>query len=129
MAVNLASIVDTYLKDTYFQDSSRRVIAKREASIPTFKRIVTGYLEGSLDIREMRNQIEQALHAEHDWGATGTGFLMEINKLAKYPSENHSVVNGGLALMLTGLNVSTLGNHIEGFYRTLMQDRQVLRDM
>lgn len=43
MAISLAAIVDTYLKDTDFQENSRRVIAKCEASIPTFKRIVTQY--------------------------------------------------------------------------------------
>jgi|SRR5947209_19972910 len=124
MTINLASIVDTYLNDTAFQANSQRIIAKRENSILTFKRIVTQYLDASIDIKTFREQIERALRTEEDWGATGPGFLMEMNKLAKYPHENSSVVNGGLMLALNGLNASNLGKRIEGFYSTLMQDRE-----
>ena len=129
MPVNLASIVDTYFNDTDFQENSRRIIAKREASIPTFKRIVTQFIEGETNIKTFRDQLEKALRTEDNWGATGTGFLMEINKLAKYPRENHSVVNGGLFLALNELNAGNLGKRIESFYNTLMQDRQALQDM
>lgn len=106
MTSNLASIVDMYLKDTAFQENSRRIIVKREASIPTFKRICDQFIDGSLDIRTFRDQLEKVLRTEEAWGATGTGFLMEIYKLAKYPQENHSVVNGGLFLALPDLKTN-----------------------
>lgn len=129
MAINLTSVAKTYFEDALFQEESRGVIAKREASIPTFKRIVTQYVDGSIDIKALRDLLEKALRTEDDWGATGTGFLMEINKLAKYPRENSSIVNGGLLLALSGLSASNLGKHIEAFHKTLTEARDQYRDI
>jgi len=127
MAVNLASIVDTYLKDTDFQDSSRRAIAKREASIPTLKRIVTEFVDGLTDIKSFRELLDKALHTEEDWGATGTGFLMEINKLAKYHAENNMSTEERFRQTLSGLNAGNLGQRIEQFYMFLTSERERLR--
>src|SRR5216683_2865774 len=127
MTVNLASVVDTYLKDTDFQDASRRIIAKREASIPTLKRIVTEFVDGLTDLKSFRELFDKALHTEDDWGATGTGFLMEINKLAKYHAENNTSTEERFRQTLSGLNAGNLGQRIEQFYMFLMSERERLR--
>jgi len=126
MAVNLASIVDTYIKDTNYQDNSRRIIAKREASIPTLKRILTQFIEDLADLETLREQIEKVLYTEEDWGATGPGFLMELNKLAKNHAERSSNVEVNLRQILKGLNANNIGGCIERFYMFLTKDRERL---
>src|SRR2546429_6829737 len=84
MAINLAAVVKIYFEDTSFQDESRKIIAQRDASIPTFRKIVTEFADEVTDLRTFCQQIGTALRTEHNWGATGPGFLMELNKLARY---------------------------------------------
>src|SRR5215467_16316509 len=127
MTINLATVVDTYFKDTDNQDSLRRVVARREASIPVLKRTVTQFVERSTDLNTFREQLDKALHTEEDWGATGTGFLMELNKLAKYHAENNTNTEERFRQMLTDLKADNLGQRIEQFYLFLQSERERLR--
>lgn len=127
MAINLTSVVRTYLEDTSFQEESRRIIAKREVSIPTFKKIVTQFVENITDLKTFRQQLDTALHTEHDWGARGVSFLMEINKLVKYHAVDSPIAEQGLRRILSGLNASNLGERIEQFYLFILQERERLQ--
>lgn len=126
MAVNLDSVAQIYSEDTAFRDDSRRVIAKREASIPTLKHILTQFVDDFADLEKLRDQVEKALYTEEDWGATGPGFLMELNKLAKNHTERSSNVEVNLRQILKGLNANNLGQRIELFYNFLTKDRERL---
>lgn len=124
MSAQLSTIVQAYLDDEAFHEHWRGVMNSREQSIPTFRDITTEFASGQIDTKELRDRLTKAFHSINDWGATGTGFLMEINKLAKHYDRQGEL---GLRQALDGLNADNLGERIEVFYSFTSQERQRLK--
>lgn len=122
MAVSLNTVIQTYQHDTAFHEGWRSIIASRDASIPTLKAIIERFVDGATDLKAFREQIDRGLRTTDTWGATGTGWLMEINKLAKYYG---SEGEAGLRRILTGLNSINLGERIEAF-RTFVENQKTI---
>src|SRR5260370_418819 len=110
----LDMIVQEYLNDTKFQEERQTLIAKRNASIGTLRSIVLRFINSETNLNQFRDDLK-VLHQMKEWGASFTGFLMEINKLAKYHAGQSSDVEATLRFILTDLNNNTLGQHIEQF--------------
>jgi hypothetical protein len=132
MPISLETIVQAYFNDSEYQDYRRRITQSREATLPTFRRILTQFIDEKIDLNAFRTQIDQALPTQETWGLRGSVFLMELNKFAK----NHAINNDGsknleteqtFRTILTGLNAQTLGQHIEQFYVFLQEERTRFR--
>ena len=129
MAANLDTIVQTYLNDKEFQEEAQRILQSRSGSLPNLRRVIEQFIDGTISLVIFREQIDKALSARDTWGARGTVFLMELNKLPK----NHLVSVGNaenataeqvLRQVLTNLNTENLGVRIEQWYRFLLQERE-----
>jgi len=121
----LDMIVQEYLNDTKFQEERQTLIAKRNASISTLRSIVLRFIHSETNLNQFRDDLK-VLHQMKEWGASFTGFLMEINKLAKYHAGQSSDVEATLRFILTDLNNNTLGQHIEQFTAFLEREHQRL---
>ena len=124
----LDMIVQEYLNDTKFQEERRNVTAKRNASLGTLRNIVLRFIHSEANLNQFRDELK-ILHTLKEWGASGTGFLMEINKLAKYHAEQSSDVEATLRFILTGLNNNTIGQSIEQFSAFLEREHQRLSQL
>src|SRR5262245_59806029 len=80
MPVSLETIVQAYFNDSEYQDYRRRITQSRESTLPTFRRILTQFIDEKIDLNAFRSQIDQALPTQETWGLRGTVFLMELNK-------------------------------------------------
>lgn len=117
MNINLSSVVNIYSQDNSFQVQSRQIINQRDASIPTFKKIVKAFVDREINLKVLCQQLEIALLREYDWGATGPNFLMELNKFINYPDMKD--IEEVFRDKLDGLNAANMGQRIEQFYQFL----------
>jgi hypothetical protein len=130
MAIDLTRIIQTYLADETMLDSWRNIASQRDASIPRLQGIVQQFIDQELDLATFRDTIDRSLRNDpankyDDWGARGTGFLMELNKLPKHhPSPS---TEQELRRMLDGLNATSVGERIGQFYTFLQTQKQLFR--
>ncbi|SRR6266487_7723 len=127
MAITLHDVAQAYLADEEFQKKWRRFVESRNESIPRLQAVTQSFIAGYTDLQAFRAELERALRAGEDWGATGFGFMMELNKYGKYHSDNSSVPETMLRNVLSGLNTSNMGVRIETFYNFLLEERDRLR--
>lgn len=127
MALTLHDVVQAYLADKDFQQSRDLLRQKRDASIPHLQAVTQQFIHGDINLQLFRSQLEKTLRSGEDWGATGFGFMMELNKLGKYHDEKGTAAETELRSVLTGLQVSTMGPRIERFYHFLLKEREHLR--
>ena len=127
MALTLDDIVQAYLADTEFQQTRQILRDKRNASIPALQTVTRQFINGEVDLQGFRARLERTLRAGEDWGATGTGFMMELNKLGKYHDEHDPIAGTELRSLLGGLNAGNVGQRIERFYNFLLEERERLR--
>ncbi len=133
MTASLDTIVQTYLNDTEYLDEQRRITQSRDNSLPTLRKILVPFIEETIDLRAFREQIDKALSPPREnWGARGTDFLMELNKLVKYHTVNadgsiNPEIERELRSLLTGLNAQAVGQRIGRFYTFLQQERERFR--
>lgn len=132
MSASLDSIVQSYFNDSEYLDHRQRITQSREATLPTFRRILAQFIDANIDLATFRTRIDQALPTQETWGLRGSVFLMELNKLVK----NHSINSDGsknpaaesvLRDILKRLNAATLGMSIEQFYVFLQGERTRFR--
>ncbi len=83
-ATSLHDLATRYLADEQFQGTRPRLTAARDASLPALQMVTQRFIHGETDIQQFRIELEKALHAGEDWGATGTGFMMELHKFGKH---------------------------------------------
>jgi len=127
MGVTLSDIVQAYFEDQEFQQHWSSVATKRDASIPKLQEVTLQFVHAELDMKTFCPQLDKALRLEDDWGATGFGFMMELNKLNKYHSDTSTLAEEHLRTTLRGLNKANLGERIEEFYSFLLKERERLR--
>lgn len=132
MPANLNAIVQAYLNDTEFLEEGRRVTEIRDKSLPNLKRIILDFINKTSDLNTFRENIDKALPTRETWGARGTAFLMELNKLAKNHAINidgskNAEVENTLRQMFTELTAENLGKRIEQFYIFLQHERDRFR--
>lgn len=126
MTVSLASLVRTFFNDTDYLEERRADTRARDQHIPVVRQIAERFIREEIDLATFREEIDRALREER-WGARGTGFLMELNKLAKYHDKDGPYATNALRQALAGLNAANLGQRIEQFATFLEQDRERLR--
>jgi AAA domain (dynein-related subfamily) len=129
MPANLNTIVLTYLNDKEFQDEAQRIMQSRSSSLPNLRRVIEPFIDGTDNLVTFREKIDKALSAKDTWGARGTVFLMELNKLAKNHLVNadssvNSTVEQILRQVLTGLNGENVGVRIEQWHTFLLEERE-----
>jgi len=127
MKVTLLDVVQAYFEDHEFQQQRSSLATKRDASIPKLQEVTLQFIHAVLDMKTFCSQLDKALRLEDDWGATGFGFMMELNKLNKYHNETSTVAEEHLRATLRGLNKANLGECIEEFYHFLLKERERLR--
>jgi len=127
MDVTLDEVVKAYLDDAEFQRTRQELLKTRNASIPTLQALTLRFVHAEINLQEFRAQLERTLRAGEDWGATGFGFMMELNKLGKYHDDKSSIAETELRDVLTGLNAQNVGQRIERFYNFLLRERERLR--
>lgn len=127
MALTLQEIAQTYLADTEFQRTRQQLLLSRNQSIPALQAVTLRFVRGETNLQSFRGQLERTLRAGEDWGATGFGFMMELNKLGKYHDEHDPIGETELRNVLNGLNAENLGRRIEQFYNFLLGERERLR--
>ncbi|GHO49632.1 AAA family ATPase [Ktedonospora formicarum] len=127
MPTTLVEVIHAYLADTNFRQARVQRAARRDASIPALRVLVQEFIGGDIDIQSFRKQLDKTLHAREDWGATGTGFMMELNKFGKYHNDTSSYAEEQLRNILRDLSASNLGQRIEQCYKFLLQERDRLR--
>lgn len=118
MPPTLASIIRIYQEDDAHRDHWQQITTSRNASIPELKRIISDFVKGDTNIKTFRDQINKALLSLDNWGAMGVGWMMEINKLARYYDDDGE---GHLRRTLAGLTAVNLGERIEQFYELMVQ--------
>lgn len=126
MTTKLEDIAVAYLNDQTFQASRHRAVESRDASLPALGKAVQDFVGGT-SIQAFRDQLEKILRAGEDWGATGFGFMMELNKLIKYHLDTNTQAEQEFRRILTGLNANNLGERIEQCYTFLLAERERLR--
>lgn len=126
MTVSLASVVRLFFSDIDFLEQRRADTRARDQHIPAVRQITERFISEEIDLATFREEIDGALR-EETWGARGTGFLMELNKLTKYHDKAGPYATNALRQALAGLNAANLGQRIEQFYTFLEQDRERLR--
>lgn len=127
MALTLHDVVQAYLADNDFQKTREVLRQKRDDSIPSLQGVTQRFIQGDINLQAFRSQLEKTLRSTEDWGATGFGFMMELNKLGKYHDANGTLAENELREVLTGLQASNLGERIERFYTFLLAERERLR--
>lgn len=125
--LSLTDVAEAYLADSEFQQSRADLVAKRDASIPGLQQVTHRFVQGEYDIQLFRAQLEKVLRIGEDWGATGYGFMMELNKFGKYHNEKTNAPEVELRNILNGLYVANMGQRIERFYNFLLDERDRLR--
>jgi MoxR-like ATPase len=126
MATQLEDIAVAYLNDQTFQALRHRAVESRDASLPALGKAVQDFVGGT-SIQTFRDQLEKILRAGEDWGATGFGFMMELNKFIKYHLDTNTQAEQEFRRILTGLNANNLGERIEQCYTFLLAERERLR--
>ncbi len=127
MTLTLHDVAQAYLADEEFQKTRLRLVEQRNESIPRLQAVLRRFLRAQSDLHTFRSELEKALRMGEDWGATGFGFMMELNKYGKYHSENSYGPEATLRALLNTLNATTLGESIEAFYDFLLRERERLR--
>jgi hypothetical protein len=127
MDVTLNEIANTYLADEEYQRPRQNMLTIRNASIPALQALTLRFVRAEINLQEFRAQLDRTLRAGDDWGATGLGFMMELNKLGKYHDDKGSIAETELRAVLTGLNAQNVGQRIERFYNFLLRERERLR--
>jgi hypothetical protein len=127
MAITLDEVVQAYYADTEYQKIRPSLVEKRNASLPKLQAVIQLFLNTETDLQNFRVQLDRTLHAGEDWGATGMGFMMELNKLVKYHDETSSNAEVELRNVLNGLNAQDMGQRIERLYHFLLTERERLR--
>jgi hypothetical protein len=127
MAITLDEVVKEYLKDTEYQKVRHELEQKRDSSISSLQNVITRFVRGLIDLHQFFSLLQKTLNDGEDWGATGFGFMMELNKFAKYHCDNTSAPAARLREILTGLNAQNLGQRIDTFYTFLLGERERLR--
>ncbi len=127
MAITLGEVVQAYFADTEFQKTRQSLIEKRNASLPKLQAVIQLFINAETNLQNFRVQLDRTLRAGEDWGATGMGFMMELNKLAKYHDDTSSNAEAELRNVLNGLNVQDMGQRIERLYHFLLKERERLR--
>ncbi len=127
MDVTLDEVVKAYLDDEEFQRARQELLTKRNASIPALQALISRFVHAEINLQEFRVQLDRTLRAGEDWGATGQGFMMELNKLGKYHDDKGSIAETELRSVLNGLNAQNVGQRIERFYNFLLSERERLR--
>ncbi|EFO80923.1 ATPase [Oscillochloris trichoides DG-6] len=124
MPTTLATVAKTYLDDADFQAAWKGFIASRDQSLTTIRPILDRFIAGQRTLEEFRSEITHALLSTDNWGATGTAWLMEINRLANYYEQAGETE---LRRILTGLNAANLGERIEAFYTFVVNQKPILK--
>jgi hypothetical protein len=133
MTASFDTIVQTYLNDSEYLDEQKRITQSRDNSLPTLRKILVPFIEETIDLKAFREQIDKALSPPREnWGARGTDFLMELNKLVKYHTVNadgstNPEIENELRSLLKGLDAHTIGQRIGQFYTFLQQERARFR--
>jgi len=127
MDLTLHDVVQAYIADSDFQMKREVLRKKRDDSIPPLQGVIQRFIQGEINLQIFRSQLDKTLHSTDDWGALGFGFMMELNKLGKYHDEHGNLAENELREVLTGLQASNLGDHIERFYTFLLAERERLR--
>ncbi len=127
MAITLHDVAQAYLANEEFQSTRRRLVESRNESIPRLQAVIHRFIQHETNLQTFRTELDRTLHAAENWGATGPGFLMELNKYRKYHNETSSAPETTLRDMLNGLSANTMGLRIEAFYQFLLAERERLR--
>jgi len=127
MALTLHYIAQKYLEDEEFLETRRRLTEARNESIPRLHEVIQRFLRSETGMQTFRAELEKTLHAEEDWGATGMGFMGELNKYSKYHCETSPEPEAVLRSILLACNTQNLGENLEHFYQFLLQERERLR--
>ncbi|NTU78490.1 MAG: AAA domain-containing protein [Chloroflexales bacterium] len=124
MPVSLQTVIETYLADEAYHATWKRNVGERDASLVRLRPIIDRFISRSSTMSVFREELDRGLRAGDDWGATGTGFLMELNKLAK----NYSAAGEtALRRLLDGLTAANLGQRIEEFHAFAVAQKQQIK--
>lgn len=127
MTTELNELVNKYLADTVFQAERNLITLKRDSSIAPLQAVIRSFIKEEIDLHLFCQQLDKVLVTTADWGARGPGFMMELNKLNKNHNETNNIAARHLQVLLTHLNNTNLGQHIEQMYNFLLQERVRLR--
>ena len=127
MPITLDEVVQAYFADTEFQKTRQYLLERRNASIPNLQAVTLKFIRAETNLQNFRVQLERTLRAGEDWGAMGAGFMMELNKLAKYHNDTSANAEAELRNALEGLNSRNMGQRIERLYNFLLKERERLR--
>jgi len=124
MTLTLDEVVQAYVADTTFQEERERIAFAREKTLPHLQMVIASFVRGSLDLQQFRVQLQQALKTGDDWGAQGTGFMMQLNLLYKHHDTTSStpIAERKLRTLLDGLEARNVGQRIEEFYAFLFTE-------
>jgi serine/threonine protein kinase/MoxR-like ATPase len=128
MPASLNTIVQMYFNDETFVNEGEQITQSRDASLPNLRRTVQSFIDDKTSLSSFREQIDKTLPKKGIWGAGGTAFLMELNKLVKNHLVNsdgskNTVVEDTLRQLLTDLSAENIGQRIEEFHAFLQQER------
>ncbi|GHO99627.1 hypothetical protein KSF_096750 [Reticulibacter mediterranei] len=127
MVVTLDEIVEAYLADKDFQADRLELARRRDESLPMLQETVQQFIRGRSNLETFRSLLDMELRTGEDWGATGMGFMVQLNNLNKYHNGPDSNVDLRFRIILQGLNAITVGQCIEVFYEFLLAEQDRLR--
>ncbi|GER90546.1 hypothetical protein KDW_47080 [Dictyobacter vulcani] len=127
MAKTFNEIVTAYLADHDYIEGRKQKASLRDANLPALHSTVQSFVQAEISLKTLMAQLTTILHNQEDWGATGFGFMMEMNKLNKYHNDDNSNAEIHFRNSVKGLSSANLGQHIEAFYYFLLQERERLR--
>ena len=127
MPANLNAIVQMYFNDETFVIEGDLIAQSRNANLPNLKRTVLSFIDEKTNLSTFRERIDKTLPKKSTWGAGGTAFLMELNKLVKNhvvssDSGKNTEIEDTLRQLLADLNAENIGQRIEQFHILLQQE-------
>ncbi|MEO7019126.1 MAG: hypothetical protein ABI234_03135, partial [Ktedonobacteraceae bacterium] len=125
--MGIQTLVQTYLADSTAQADQQDRIQRRATNIAQLRAITQRFITRQINLAAFRTELETELHSGEDWGATGPGFLMNMNKLVKSHHDSANDVEAYLRDILRELNASNLGPRIEQLHTFLLSERARLR--
>lgn len=125
--MDIEAVVQAYLGNKEAQKLYTSRVQSRTANIFLLRDVTQRFIIRETDLKTFCSQLEKTLRIGEDWGATGFGFMMELNKFNKYHNETTNSPAEYFRSVLDGLNRDTLGPRIEQFHTFLLEERRRLR--
>ncbi|GCE45277.1 dynein-related subfamily AAA family protein [Thermosporothrix hazakensis] len=124
----LRELIEKYLQDASAQQKYQEKLEQRQESLPKLHRLVSQFVNVELNLSTFVPLLDKTTREQRHWGAAGTGFMMELNKLNKHHNSIETPLpEANLRDYIAHIDIENEGERIERFYHFLVQDRERLR--